>query len=153
MGGLVAWNGGKSDTPRQGVEISTAERPWFVRLPSRVINNLDRADDDDLAGLEQVSEIVVGTKRHFHLVNFDDALQRIAVRIDHRAPQFLLQQPRRVIGDPQLPLQLSRRHAIGMRGHQMRGPEPGRQRQLGSVHQSTGRSRGMPTTVSTRISV
>jgi hypothetical protein len=30
-------------------------------------------------------------------------------------------------------LQLARRHAIGMGRHQMRRPEPGRQRQLGAM--------------------
>ena len=39
-----------------------------------------------------------------------------------------------LVGDAELVLQLPRRHAVGMRRHEMRGPEPCRQRQLGAMH-------------------
>jgi len=57
-----------------------------------------------------------------------------AVRIQHRAPELLRQQPSGLVGDAKLVLQLQRRHAVGMGRHEMGGPKPCRQRQPGAMH-------------------
>ena len=56
------------------------------------------------------------------LVDLDDAFQWFALRVHHRPPQFLRQQPSRAVGEPKLPLQLLRRHAVGVGGHRERPP-------------------------------
>ena len=81
----------------------------------------------------------------FGLIDFHDALQRLALRIDHRPPQFLRQQPSGLVGDAELRLDLERRHAVGVGRHQVRGPEPYRQRQLRAVHHGAGRDRSLTT--------
>jgi len=152
--GLVARDGGEADAARQGVEVSSAVSLGFVRLPGRMVDHLHRADDEHLAGLERTRRVFIRPKWHFGLVDLDDALQRIAVRINHRAPQFLFQQPSRFVGaNPQLAHQLSRRHAIGMRHHEVGRPEPGGQRQLGPVHHRAGRHRGLGPALPTRVGI
>ena len=47
----------------------------------------------------------------------------------------------------ELLLELQRRDPVGVRGHQIGGPEPRDQRQLGAVHHRTGRHRGLLATV------
>ena len=61
-------------------------------------------------GLE---ERVAGAEGNLRLIHLDDAFEKIAVGIDHRAPKLLRQQPGRLVGDAELVLQLSRRHAVG----------------------------------------
>src|SRR5208283_2265467 len=92
------------------------------------------ADDEDFARIARLEECIAFAEGDFGLIDFDDSLQWFAVRIDHRSPQLLRQQPGGLIGDAELVLQLPRRHAVGMRRHEMRGPEPCRQRQLGAMH-------------------
>jgi len=87
---------------------------------------------------------VIGTEGHLGLVDLHDTHQGITVRIDHRAPQLLRQQPRGLIGaEAKLPHELLGRHAVRMRGHQMCRPEPSGERQLGPVHHRPGRHRGL----------
>src|SRR3954447_3507166 len=61
--------------------------------------------------------------------------------------KLLGQQPSRLVGDAKLVLQLPRRDAVGMRRHQMRSPEPGRQMQFGALHDRARRDRGLSATV------
>ena len=148
---FVARDGGEADAPRQGVEISTAECLGFVGLSGGMVDHLDRSDNEHLAGLERTAEIVGSAERHFGLIDLDNAFQGIAVRIDHGTPQLLFQQPSCAIANSELPSQLSRRHAVGMRGHQVGRLEPDRQRQLGPVHHRSGRYRGMRAALSARV--
>jgi hypothetical protein len=66
-----------------------------VRLIDVTINHLDRPDHEDLGGIASLEEGIALAERNIRLIDLDDALQRIAFRIDHRAVQFLRQQPRR----------------------------------------------------------
>ncbi len=88
--GVVAGNGREPDAARQGVEVLPPESLGSLRLPDGPVDHFDGTDDDDLAGLQRgVGILVVGAERHLGLIHFDHALQRIAVGIDHRAPQLV----------------------------------------------------------------
>jgi hypothetical protein len=81
------------------------------------------------------------------------ALQRLAAGINHRSSQLLRQQPSRLVCDAELGLELDCRHAIGVRRHEMRGPEPHCQRQLRPVHHRPGRYRRLATAVEAFVGV
>ena len=151
---VVAGYRREPDAPRKGIEVFLPESLGSLRLPGGPVDHFDGADDDDLAGLERGVGIVVGAERHLGLVHFDHSLQRIAVGIDHRAPQLLRQQPGGLVGtEAQLPHQLLRRHAVGVGRHQVGGPEPCRQRQLGPVHDRSRRHRRLPSAGHTLMGV
>ena len=46
--------------------------------------NLDGAGDEDPPGFGGIEKAVVGSEGNFGLVDLDHALQRLALRIDHR---------------------------------------------------------------------
>jgi len=88
--------------------------------------------------------VVPGPPGDLRLVHFDQAGQRIALGIKHGPAQLGSQQPGALVGaQAQLPPQLARRHAVGVRRHQIGRPEPYRQRQLGGVHRRAGGYRGL----------
>src|SRR5437773_3928087 len=59
------------------------------------------------------------------LVDLDLALERLALRRDHRRPELVQHHPRRLVTtDPQLTLQLDRGDPRMMRGDQVGRPEP-----------------------------
>ena len=146
-GGIVR-DHGEADAAGAGVEVFGvfASRLGLVRV---AIDHFDRARDQDFAGPVGIEECVVGAKGDFRLIDFDDAFEKFAVRIDHGAPQLLRQKPGRLVGEAELILELPRRHAVGMRRHEMRGPEPRRQRQLGAMHRRARRYRGLATAIET----
>ena len=153
MGSVVAWNSCEPDASRQGIEVLSSKSLWFLRLSGGVIDDLDGTDDDHLAGLGDLEEAVIGAERHLGLVDLDDAFQWFALRVHHRPPQFLRQQPSRAVGEPKLPLQLLRRHAVGVGGHQVSGPEPYCQRQLCPVHHRPSRHRCLSTAGDTLMGI
>ena len=118
---------------------------WFG-LMGVAFNHLDSADDEDFAGAAGFEKRIAFTERDFGLIDFDDAVEKLAIRIDHRAPQFLRQQPSCSVGDAELIFQLPGRHAVGMRRHQVRGPEPLRQRKPRAMHHGARRDRRLTTT-------
>jgi len=85
------------------------------------------------------------------LIDLDHPLQKRAIRIDHGAAQLLRQKPCRLVGHAKLGCKLQRRHAVGMRRHQMRRPEPYLQRQLRAMQNRPGRDRGLATAIGTFI--
>ena len=85
--------------------------------------------------------------------NVTKPLQGIAIRVDHRPAQFLRQQPRRLVSDAELILQLPRRHAVGMCRHEMRRPQPRRQRQLGTMHHRSRRGRSLSAAIKAFVRV
>jgi hypothetical protein len=101
---------------RTGVEIFRALAPRLGPAGA-AIDHFDPAGDQDFAGGAGLEERVDGAEGNLRLVHLDDAFEKIAVGIDHRAPKLLRQQPGRLVGDAELVLQLSRRHAVGMRCH------------------------------------
>jgi hypothetical protein len=72
------------------------------------IDHLDGSDDEDFACIAAFEETVAFAKGNFRLIDLDDALQGIAIRVDHRSTQFLRQQPSGLISDAELILQLAR---------------------------------------------
>jgi hypothetical protein len=46
-------------------------------------NHLDSADNEDLAGVAGLEKRIAFTKGNFGLINFDDAFEQFAIRIDH----------------------------------------------------------------------
>lgn len=110
---------------------------------------LDGADDQDLASMAAAAatdeRIVLAAAEDFGLVDLDQAAQRRAVGRHHAATQLGTQQPSGLVGTQgELALQLQRRDAVGMGGHQIGGPEPGGQRQLGVMQDRAGGHRGLP---------
>ena len=75
-------------------------------------NHLDSADDEDFARVAGLEKHIAFTERNFGLIDFDDAFEKFAIRIDHRAPQFLRQQPSGSVGEAELILQLPRRQPL-----------------------------------------
>jgi hypothetical protein len=53
------------------------------------IDHLDGPDDEDFAGIAGLEDGVAFPEGNFRLIDFDDALQGIAIRVDHRPAQFL----------------------------------------------------------------
>ena len=114
--------------------------------------DLDRAGDQHLADTAaargQNHRVVLGAERDNRLVGLDQAAERCALGVDHGAAQLGAQHPGGALGaKPELVLQLQRRDAVGVRGHQKRRPEPDRQRQLAGVHNRAGGHRGLTTAV------
>ena len=110
--------------------------------------DLDGADDEHLALMAAPAaagqRIVLAAADDLGLVDLDQPGQGAAVAGDHAAAQLGAQQPGRLVGaEAELALQLQRRDAVGMGGHQIGGPEPDGQRQLGVVHDRAGGHRGL----------
>ena len=70
-----------------------------LRLIDVTINNLDHPNHEDPGGIARLEEGISLAEWNLCLIDFDDALQRIAFRIDHRAAQLLSQQPSGLICD------------------------------------------------------
>ena len=134
----------EADAARTGVEIFRVFASRFG-LMGVAFNHLDSADDGILPALPGSKNLSPSRERNFGLIDFDDAFEKFAIRIDHRTPQFLRQQPSCSVGEAELILQLPRRHAVGMRRHQMRGPEPYRQRKPRAMHRRARRDRRLTT--------
>ena len=143
--GVVAGNSRQPDASGHGVEVLASESLGFLGFLAGPINDLDRADYQDFARLQRGVGIIIGTERHLCLVDLDDTHQGIALRVHHGPPQLLHKKPGRAVGNPELPLQLLRRHPVGMGGHQVRRPKPDCQRHLGPVHHRSGSDRGLAT--------
>ncbi len=74
------------------------------------------------------------------VVDFHFPMERLAGRVDHRAPQFVEHHPRGLVASqPQLPLEHQRRDASRVGRHQVGGPKPQRQRGLRVVQNGPGR--------------
>ena len=110
-------------------------------------DHLDGAYDEDFSRIAALEGSIAFAEGDFRLIDFNDAFQRFAIRIEHRAPELLRQQPSGLVGDAKLVLQLQRRHAVGMGRHEMSGPEPRRQRQPGSMHRRAGGDRSLASAI------
>jgi hypothetical protein len=118
--------------------------------------DLDGADDQHFALMAASAaagdRIIFAAAGDFGFIDLDQTGQRAAARREHAAAQFGADQPRRLVGaECELTLQLQRRDAVGVGGHQISGPEPGGQRQLGVVHDGSGSDRSLPTACSALI--
>jgi hypothetical protein len=140
----IVRDGGETDATRPSVQVFRPFAPW-LGLVGAAIDHLDGADDKNLPGFHRIQKAVVGPERNFGLVDLYHALQRLALGIDHRPSELLGQQPSGLVCDAELGLELEGRHSIGVGRHEMRGPEPHRQGQLGAVHHRASRDRRLTT--------
>jgi hypothetical protein len=94
------------------------------------INHFDRACDEDFSSVARLEESIADPEWNFRLIDFDDAFERFAVWIDPWIAAIFASKAKLScsVGEAELIFELSRRHAIGMRCHEMRGPKPRRQR-------------------------
>src|SRR6202048_411389 len=148
----VVWDSGETDTSRPSIQVFRSFPPW-LGLVCAAVDHLDSASDKDLPGFYGIEKAVVGPERNFGLVDLHHALQRLALGIDHRSSELLRQQPSSLVRDAELGLELDCRHAIGVGCHEVRGPVPHRQRQLGPVHRRPGRDRRLATAVKAFVGV
>ncbi len=144
-GGIVGDHGEANATGTR-VEIFGVFAARFG-LVGVAFDHLDGAYDEDFSSIAALEGVIAFPEGDFRLIDFNHALQRLPVWIEHRAPELLRQQPSGLVGDAKLVLQLQRRHAVGMGRHEMRGPEPRRQRQSGSMHRRAGGDRSLPPTI------
>ena len=122
LGGIVG-DSGEAESAGARIDILgvLAARLSLIGV---AINHLDRSYHDDFGGIAWFEESVAFTQWDFRLIDFDDPFERIAIWINHGSPKLLRQQPGGLVGDPELVLQLPRRHAVGVSRHEMRRPEP-----------------------------
>ena len=129
--------------------IGDLAEPDAARAAAAILD-LDGSDHQHFALMTASTgtgdRIVFAAAGDFSLIDLDEAGERAATGGEHAAAQFGAEQPRRLVGaKSELALQLQRRNAIGMGGHQISGPEPGGQRQLGVMHDGSGGDRGLAT--------
>ncbi len=136
----------ETDAPRPSIQVFCPFPPWLGPVGA-TLDDFDGASDKDLPGFHRIEKAVVGPKRDFGLVDLHHALQRLALGIDHRSSELLRQRPSGFVRDAEPGFELDCRHAIRVRCHEMRGPEPYRQRQFGPVHRRPGRDRRLATAV------
>jgi hypothetical protein len=110
--------------------------------------DLDGADDQHFALMAASApagdRIVFAAARDFGFIQLDETRQRAAAWREHAAAQLGADQPRRLVGaETELALQLQNRDAVGVGSHQISGPEPGGQRQLGVMHDGSGSDRDL----------
>src|SRR5271166_1445461 len=83
MDGMVARNGGQPDPTRECVEILGADLLRPLSSSRRPVAHFDGTDDNDLAGFIGV-EVALGIAEwKLRLVDLDDPLERLALRVDH----------------------------------------------------------------------
>ena len=88
--------------------------------------------------------IVFAATGDFGFIHLDESGERAAAGSQHALAQLGADQPGGLVGaESELALQLQRRDAIGVGGHQIGGPEPSGQRQLGVMHDGSGGDRGL----------
>lgn len=122
------------------------------------VADLDGAGDEQLALVAAAAaagrRVVLGAAGDRGLVDLDQAGQGRALGRDHGAAQLGTQQPGALVGaEAELLLDLQGRDAVGVGGHQVGGPEPDGERQLGAVHHGAGRHRGLPVAVGALVGV
>jgi hypothetical protein len=122
------------------------------------IADLDGAGDEQLSLVTAAAAagrwVVLGAAGDRGLVDLDQACQRRALGRDHGPAQLGAQQPGALVGsEPELLLDLQGRDAVGVGGHQVGGPEPDGERQLGAVHHGAGRHRGLLVAVGAFVGV
>src|SRR5450432_3211416 len=97
-GGGIVGDHGEANAPGTRVEIFGvfASRLGLVGV---ALDHLDGPYDEDFSGVAALKDSIAFAEGNFRLINFNDAFQRLAIRIEHRAPELLRQQPRGLVGD------------------------------------------------------
>jgi len=118
--------------------------------------HFNRTDNQHFASVAAAAtardRIVFAAADDFGFVDFDEAGEQASAGGQHAAAQLGADQPSRLVGaEGELTLQLQGRDAVGVGGHQISGPEPDRQRQLGVMHDGPGGDRGLAAAAGTLI--
>ena len=122
-----------------------------------VICHLGRTNDEDFALMTASAAagrgIIFAAAGDLGLIDFDETAQWVAIRRYHAGAQLGAEQPSRFIGaQGELLLQLQGGDPVGMRRHQISGPEPQGQRQLGAVQDGSSGHRGLLAATGTFVS-
>lgn len=78
----VVLDQGQSQATGSGIEIFAAFAPG-PRPAGLAVDHLDGPGDEDLARVSRLEKRVADAERHFRLIHFDDAFQKVAIGIDH----------------------------------------------------------------------
>ena len=148
-GGAGGEIGGKKGMEAGGRVIGDLAETDAAGTKAAVLD-LDGADDQHFALMAAPAtardRIVFTAAGDFGFIDLDQSGKRAAARSEHAAAQLGADQPRRLVGaETELALQLQSRDAVGVGRHQISGPEPGGQRQLGVMHDGSGGDRGLAT--------
>ena len=146
-GGTGGEVGGEEGVQAAGRVIGHLAQPNAAG-PSTPVLDFDGADDKDLALVAATATarqwIIFAAAGNLGFINLNEAGQQAAVRGEHAAAQLGAEQPRRLVGtESELTLQLQRRDPVGVGGHQIGGPEPSSQRQLGVMQDGSGSDRSL----------
>ena len=105
---------------------------------------LDGGDKGRLAGRATTALAAASLAPEIGVIELDPPAERVlAVALHHHLHQLVAHAPRRVVGDPQMAVQLHRRDAFLVLGHEVDGLKPHRQGQLGGVEDGAGGNRGL----------
>ena len=105
---------------------------------------LDGGDKGRLAGRAATALAPTSLATEIGVIELDPAAERVlAVAFHHHLHQLVSDAPRRVVGDPQMAVQLHRRDAFLVLGHEVDGLEPHRQGQFRGVEDGAGGDRGL----------
>ena len=91
----------EADAARTGVEIFRVIASRFGPM-GVAFNHLDSADDEDFAGVAGLENVSSSRKGISAAYRFRRCFEKFAIRINHRAPQLLRQQPSRSVGEAEL---------------------------------------------------
>ena len=105
---------------------------------------LDGGDKGRLAGRATTALAAASLATEIGVVELDPPAERVlAVALHHHLHQLVAHAPRRVVGDPQMAVQLHRRDPFLVLGHEVDGLKPHRQGQLGGVEDGSCGDRGL----------
>ena len=122
--------------PLHDRQLHAQRMPLLIGLDGGHERGLRRRPPPALAPASLPAEIGV--------IEFDPTGEReMAVSLHHHLHQLVPDAPRRVVGDPQMAVQLHRRDPFLVLGHEVEGLEPHRQRQLGGVEDGSRGNRGL----------
>ena len=105
---------------------------------------LDGGDKGRLAGRATTALAAASLAAEIGVVELDPPAERVlAVALHHHLHQLVSDAPRGVVGDTQMAVQLHRRDAFLVLGHEVDGLKPHRQGQLGGVEDGSCGDRGL----------
>ena len=105
---------------------------------------LDGGDDGGLSGCPATGLPAASLAAQVGVIELDAPGKRVlAVALHHHLHQLVLHAPGGVVGDAEMAMQLHRRDALLVLGHEVEGLEPHAQRQLGGIEDSACGHRGL----------
>ena len=105
---------------------------------------LDGCDKGRLAGRPTTALAPTSFATEIGVIELDPSAECVlAVSLHHHLHQLVSDTPCGVVGDPQMAVQLHRRNALFVLGHEVDGLKPHRQGQLGGVEDGAGGDGGL----------